>query len=112
MSAPHGQVLSSLTQRHAVKVASAVGVEERCLAIGEVVGHESVLSASRMNSAAVVFLDSVDKANELVEHRIFVSDELVPVLPLALPAKRVTLSNVPPFVSDDILTQTLSRYGK
>lgn len=112
MTAPRGQVLNSLTRRHAVKVASAVGVEECCLAIGEVVGHESVLSASRMNSAVVVFLDTVDKANELVEHGIVISDELVPVLPLALPAKRVTLSNVPPFVSDDILIQALSRYGK
>lgn len=112
MSAPHVQGLGSLTRRHAVKVASAVSVEDCCLAIGEVVGHESVLSASRMNSATVVFLDSIDKANEIVEHGIVISGEFVPVLPLSLPAKRVTLSNVPPFVSDDILTQALSRYGK
>lgn len=89
-----------------------MSVEACCLAIGNAVGHESVLSASRMNSAVVVFLDSIDKANELVEQGIVVDNELVPVLPLALPAKRVTLSNVPPFMSDDILSQALSRYGK
>lgn len=60
-----------------------------------------------MNSVVLVFLDSVDKANEIVEHRIVISAELVPVLPLALPAKRVTFTNVPPFVSNDILTQAL-----
>ncbi|KAL0149140.1 hypothetical protein M9458_055572, partial [Cirrhinus mrigala] len=112
MSALRVQVLNTLTRRHAVKVVSAVGVEECCLAIGDVVGHESVLSAARMNSAMVVFLDSVDKANELVENGIVINGEFVPVLPLSTPAKKVTLSNVPPFISNEILTQALSRYGK
>ncbi len=88
--------LSSLTWRHAVKVASAASVEQCCLAIGEVVGLESILSASRVNSAAVIFLDSVDKANVIVEHGVTVGGEFIPVLPLSLPSKRVTLSNVPP----------------
>ncbi len=104
--------LSSLTQRHAIKVASAASVEQCCLAIGEVVGLESILSASRVNGAAVIFLDSVDKANVVVEHGVTVGGEFIPVLPLSLPSKRVTLSNVPPFMSDDILIQALSRYGK
>ncbi len=104
--------LSSLTRRHAIKVASAVSVEQCCLAIGEVVGLESILSASRVNGAAVIFLDSVDKANVVVEHGVTVGGEFIPVLPLSLPSKRVTLSNVPPFMSDDILIQALSRYGK
>ncbi len=54
----------------------------------------------------------MDKANDLVEQGIEIRGEFVSVLPLSLPAKKVTLSNVPPFVSDEILTQTLSRYGK
>ncbi len=29
-----------------------------------------------------------------------------------MPSKRVTLSNVPPFVKDDFLVNMLSRYGK
>lgn len=112
MLAQRVQGLCSLTRRHAVKVASGVNIEDCCLAVGEVVGHSGVLSASRMNNALVVFLDSVEKANELVERGIVISGEFVSVLPLSLPAKRVTLSNVPPFVSDEILTQALSRYGK
>lgn len=51
--------LGSLMQCHRVKVASAVSVESCCLAVGEVVGHEYVLSASRMNNAIVVVFFSV-----------------------------------------------------
>lgn len=112
MSALQTQGLSSLTRRHAIKVASTVSVEKCCLAVGEVVGHASVLSASRMNNATVIFLDSVDKANELVERGIVIDGEFISVLPLSLPAKKVILSNVPPFVSDVFLTQALTRYGK
>ncbi|XP_028428823.1 uncharacterized protein LOC114552333 [Perca flavescens] len=101
MSVPRGQGLSSLPRRNVVKVAAAASVEECCLAVGEVVGHESVLSASRMNGAVVVFLNSVDKVDEVVEHGIVIGGDLVSVLPLSLPAKRVTLSNVPPFVNDE-----------
>lgn len=104
--------LSSLMRRHAVKVASLASVEQCCLAIGEVVKLESILSASRVNSAAVIFLDSVDKENVVVERGVTVGGEFIPVLLLSLPSKRVTFSNVPPFMSDDILTQALSRYGK
>ncbi|KAI2650705.1 Transposon TX1 uncharacterized 82 kDa protein [Labeo rohita] len=98
MTAPATRVLSTLTRRHAVKVALAVSVEEICLAIGEVVGHECILSASRMNSATVIFLSSVEKVNEVVEKGIVIDGEFVSVLPLSMPSKRVTLFNVPPFL--------------
>ncbi|KAI3374091.1 hypothetical protein L3Q82_022634 [Scortum barcoo] len=42
-------------------------VEEVGLAVGEVVGHGSVKSAARMNSAVVLFLDQVEKANRVIE---------------------------------------------
>lgn len=110
MAGAGARVLSSLTCRHGVKVASAVSVESCCLAVGEIVGHENVLSASKMNSAIV--LSTIEKANELVQRGIILDGVLTPVLPLSLPSKRVTLSNVPPFIGDDVLTQALSRYGK
>ncbi|KAI3352703.1 hypothetical protein L3Q82_020166, partial [Scortum barcoo] len=55
--------LEKLTRRHAVKVLPQAGcsVEEVGSAVGEVVGFESVKSASRMNSAVVIFLDEVVK---------------------------------------------------
>lgn len=95
-----------------MKVASAASVEKCCLAVGEVVGHENIMSASRMNNATVVFLSTVEKANELVEAGIVVDDLFNPVLWLSTPSKKVTLSNVPPFLSDEILAKALSRYGK
>lgn len=112
MTAPRSQFLSKLTRRHGVKVASAVSVEDCCLAVGEVIGHENIMSASKMNSAIVIFLNSVEKANELVETGIVVDNLFTPVLPLSIPSKKVLLSNVPPFISDETLVRIMSRYGK
>jgi len=103
-------VFESLTRRNGVKVASTLKIEEVCLAAGEVVGYDSVVSASRMNNA--MFMSSVDKANELVERGLVINGVFTAVLPLSVPSKRVTLSNVPPFVKDEFLVNMLSRYGK
>lgn len=84
---------------------SALSVEDCCMAMGDVVGHDSILSAFKMNSAVVVFFNSVEKANELVEKEIVVNNLFTPVLPLSTPSKKVTLSNIPPFVSDDTLVK-------
>lgn len=37
------------------------------MAVGEVVGYESIKAASRMIHAVVMFVDSVDKVNSVVE---------------------------------------------
>lgn len=104
----------NLTRKHAVKIASRFkfSVEECSLAVGRVVGNGSVKSAARMNNAVVIFVDSVDKANTLVEKGIVINDTFVPVAPLATLAKRVIISNVPPFIRDEVLVRELSRHGK
>ncbi|TWW74450.1 hypothetical protein D4764_14G0004530 [Takifugu flavidus] len=88
-----------LTRRHAVKVlpVAAVFVEEVSYAVGEVVGFESVKSASRMNSVMVIFLDNVYKVQWLVESGV------TPVYPLVNPAKKITVFNTPPFIKNDDL---------
>ncbi len=60
--------LDKLTRRHAIKLSPAVScsVEECSLGVDEIVGCKSVKSASRMNSAVVIFLDSVEEANQLL----------------------------------------------
>lgn len=65
-----------------------------------------------MNNAFVLFVDEVEKVNKLVESGVVINDTFVPVLPLTMPAKRVIISNIPPFISDDVLVRELSRYGK
>uniref|UniRef100_G3N7E2 CCHC-type domain-containing protein n=1 Tax=Gasterosteus aculeatus TaxID=69293 RepID=G3N7E2_GASAC len=105
--------LTRLTRKRGVKVPPGFpcSVEDCSLAVGEMVGHGSVKSAARMNNAVVMFMDSVDKANMVVEKEIVVNETFVPVLPLATPATRVTVSNVPPFIRDEMLTRELSRHG-
>ncbi len=61
-----------------------------------------------MNSAIVIFFNTIEKANEVVQRGIIIDGVLTPVLPLSLPSKRVTISNVPPFISDVVLTQAIS----
>ncbi|KAL7868467.1 hypothetical protein SRHO_G00098510 [Serrasalmus rhombeus] len=102
----------SLTRRHWVKVVCRASVEECCLAAGTAVGHSNIVSASRMNSAVVLFLKSMDLANDLVQSGVVINGQLTPVLPLSTPSKKVILSNVPPFIKDELIARELSRYGK
>ncbi len=44
---------------------SNASVEDVCLAVGDVVNHENIVSASRMNNAIVLFLSTIEKANEM-----------------------------------------------
>ena len=103
-----------LTRQHAIKVVANIGVsvEEVSLAVGEVVGCQSVKSASRMNGAIVLFLDDVTKVETVVENGIVVRDTFTPVLPLISPTKKIVISNAPPFIKNEILAKELSRYGK
>ncbi len=82
---------------------SKINVEQCCLAVGEIVGHDNIVSASRMNSAIVLFFRSVEKANDAVQSGVVLNGSLVPVLPLSSPSTKVVLSNVSPFIKDDVL---------
>ncbi|TWW54279.1 hypothetical protein D4764_0188260 [Takifugu flavidus] len=106
--------LTGLSRRHGVKVGagSVLSVEEVALAVGQEIGHGSVKSAARMNRAVVLFVEKVEQANRLVETGITVGGQFVQVTPLMQPAARITLSNVPPFISDEFLERELSRHGK
>ncbi|TWW69205.1 hypothetical protein D4764_18G0000110 [Takifugu flavidus] len=65
-----------------------------------------------MNRAVVLFLEKVEQVNMLVETGIIVGGQFVQVTLLTQPAARITLSNVPPFISDEFLVRELSRLGK
>ncbi len=89
-----------------------VSVEEEPVELGEWVGFENILSASRMNKAMVVFLKTEQLVNQLTESGIWIKEMFVPATPLAAPATKVTISNVPPFISNDAITKELARFGK
>ena len=109
-----GAAFEKLTRRHAVKLVPAVScsVEEATLAVGEVVGCGSVKSASRMNGAIVIFLDSTAKVSDVVETGVVIQDTFTPVLPLVSPARKITISNAPPFIKNEMLAKELARYGQ
>lgn len=80
--------------------------------MGDIVGHGSVKSASRMNNMVVVFMGSTDKADQLVAAGVAVKGEHTPVFVLSNAAKKVVVSNVPPFYKNGMLLRELSRHGR
>ncbi|KAI4889036.1 hypothetical protein NFI96_021780 [Prochilodus magdalenae] len=86
---------------------SGTTVEDVLLAVGEQVGCEHICSASRMNRAVMVFLEKESLVSSLIESGIGVKGVLVQVSPLSAPAIRVVISNVPPFIKNE-----LARFGK
>ncbi|KAI4887394.1 hypothetical protein NFI96_008656 [Prochilodus magdalenae] len=111
MAAPTSTLYESLTRRHCVKVECRVSVEECCLAVGSVVGHSNIVSASWMNNAVALFLNTVENANGLVQTSIVLQDQVTPGLPLSTPAKKVILSNIPSFIKDEHIIRELSQLG-
>ncbi len=65
MTIPNTMVFENFIWRHGVKIDSNASVEDVCLAVGDVVNHENIVSASRMNNAIVLFLSTIEKANEM-----------------------------------------------
>ncbi len=82
------------------------------LAVGDVVGHECILAASRMNNAFVLFLNSVEESKRSCGERSGDWRLFTLVLPLSTPAKKVTLSNVPPFITDEMFKQRTVTFWK
>ncbi|KAJ3581830.1 hypothetical protein NHX12_016183 [Muraenolepis orangiensis] len=108
-----GMVTEKLSRRHALRLSPAaqVSVEECSLAVGEKVGYRSIKIAARMNRAVVVFLDNIYKVNSVVESRVAIRDVFTQVMPLFNSARRVMISNAPPFLSNEALGRELGRYG-
>lgn len=65
-----------------------------------------------MNGAVVMFLVSTSKVKEVVEKGIGIHGTFTPVSPLVNPATTVTISNVPPFIQNDMLAAELLRFGQ
>lgn len=111
---PNSDGFSVLTARHGCKCITddSVSVEDCLIAVGNEIGAQNILSASRMNKAFVVFLKELTMVDHLVECGVSVRDNFIPVLPLSNLSKKVILSNVPPFIPNDMLERILVRYGK
>ncbi|KAK3560532.1 hypothetical protein QTP86_010414 [Hemibagrus guttatus] len=70
-----------------------------CVYIGNVVGHDNIVSASRMNSAIVVFLNDVDKVRKLTQNGIVaIGKELSRYGGTVSPIKKIPLGCMSPLV--------------
>ncbi|TWW53857.1 hypothetical protein D4764_0097100 [Takifugu flavidus] len=93
----------SLSIRHGIRVQPdpSVPVEEVLLAVGD-----------QMNKGVVVFVKEERLVAELVGRGVTVNGAYLQVSPLAAPSTRVTVSGVPPFITNEALEQELQRFGK
>ncbi|XP_053487943.1 eukaryotic translation initiation factor 4E-1A isoform X1 [Ictalurus furcatus] len=104
----------TLSLRHGVRCVPENGeqVERVLLAVGEQVGCENIYSVSRMNKAVVVFLKKERLANTLSESGIWLKGVMLHVTPLSAPATWVVFSNVPAFVTNELMMKELARFGR
>ncbi|KAK3506947.1 hypothetical protein QTP70_031705 [Hemibagrus guttatus] len=91
--------------------ATALLYRTRRCGVAKLIGVKSIVTAARMNKSVVMFVDDVSKAETVVLNGVVIKGTLVKIFPLSTPARRVILSNVPPFIDDDLCT-LLSRFGK
>ncbi|KAK3539321.1 hypothetical protein QTP70_000237 [Hemibagrus guttatus] len=103
-----------LSLRHGFRCVpeESVMVEDVLIALGEKVGFENVISASRMNSAVVVFLKEQRLVSELAVNGLVVKDNYVQISPLSTPSAKITISNCPLFLPNEALECELKRFGK
>ncbi|XP_050957201.1 uncharacterized protein LOC127158092 [Labeo rohita] len=103
---------SALSLRHGCRCVpdEGVTVEDLLVVIGEQLGFENIVSASRMYKAIVVFLKSEALVNQLTVSGVWVKESFVPVTPLSAPETKITVSNVPPFISNDAIIKELGRF--
>ncbi|XP_051775232.1 uncharacterized protein LOC127525935 [Erpetoichthys calabaricus] len=106
--------LERLSRCHGIKFISEefVPLEAGVLAVGEVIGCENIKSASRMSGSIVAFLSSEDLVPIMVEKGVVINGSFVQVSPLAVPSRRVTISNAPPFLKNETIAKELERHGR
>ena len=104
----------SLSLRHGFRCVNeaTVTVEEFLVAVGEKAGYENVAYASRMNKVVVVFLKEERFVDRMVEHGVLLKGMFIQVTALFSSSTRVTISNVSPFITNELLERELLRFGK
>jgi len=88
-----------------------VTVEDLLLVIGERIGFDNIVAASRVDKAIVVFLKSESLVNQLTVSALWVKETFVAVNVLSDSATKITITNVPPFVSNDAIAKELQKFG-
>ena len=104
----------SLTRKHAVRCESFDNftVEQYVTSMAMLVGDESIIAASRMNKSVVIFLSSLDAVEMAIINGLFIDNQMIDVAHMIKPATKVILSNVPPYIPNQLITKELEQYGQ
>ena len=95
----------ALTRKHGVRCEKGrvIQLEEYVKAMANVVGQSTTVAASKMYGRAVFFLKSEAEANKAIQKGIVEGGLFVQVEPLSSLGTWVTLSNIPPFMADNVV---------
>ncbi|MGH0114783.1 UNVERIFIED_CONTAM: hypothetical protein FKN15_049657 [Acipenser sinensis] len=104
----------NMTRRHGVRclIRDTLSIEAMVKAMAKVVGPSTIVAASKMYGKAVFFLKSEAATHTAIERGLAVGGMYVPIEPLEGLGSRVVLSNVPPFLKDDLLKPHLQALGE
>ena len=103
-----------ISKENGVKIRSIqeISIEKYVTAVSEVVDPSHILAASRMKSGVVIFFNSTDDVNKLCTEGLAVEHHFFEVQCLVKIPKKITLSNVPPYLPTHVLEEELEEYGR
>lgn len=55
----------------------------------------------------MIFLDNTDKVSDVVETDAVIQDTFIPLLSPVSPARKITMSDAPPFIKNEVLAKEL-----
>jgi len=103
-----------LSRKHGIACSPPEGVtvEAIVMVIGNIIGFEKVRAASRMNKRVIIFVSDEAFVAPIVEQGLALdSGTFVMAYPLDSCAQKVVISNLPPFLKNDLILSALQRYG-
>ena len=104
-----------LSRNHVLCFVPTKGVlmDDILLKIGKQIGIENIRATSKMSHKIVVFVSQTCFVHMVVQNGLFLGDDetFVPVSSMDTPATKIILSNVPPFISNEVIQQKFGDYG-
>uniref|UniRef100_A0A8C4Q241 CCHC-type domain-containing protein n=1 Tax=Eptatretus burgeri TaxID=7764 RepID=A0A8C4Q241_EPTBU len=103
-----------LSRKHGIACSPPEGVtvEAIVMVIGNIIGFEKVRAASCMNKRVIIFVSDEAFVAPIVEQGLALdSGTFVMAYPLDCCVQRVVISNLPPFLKNDLIPSAMQRYG-
>ena len=93
-------------------MSSNINYEEYICACADEIGGQHIVHTGRLPGGVVIFVSNTDIVERLCTSGLVINDILHSIEPLVKPAIKLTISNCPPYLSDDDLKPYIEKHGK